>query len=212
MTSATRAERSALCDTMLEVGADAPTLCGDWTAQDLAAHLVVRERRPDAGPGIVTPFLADYSEHVRRTEAARPFADIVDRVRRGPPRWSPMRVDAVDRTVNSVEFFVHHEDLRRASRPFSVRSLDPALEDALADSISRAGRFLARGLPVGLVLEPSERLVDRRAHGTGPRHRGRTDRRVRAVRLRPPRRRPGHRAGPRLGHHHRPRCVPRDLV
>ena len=157
MTSATRAERSALCDTMLEVGADAPTLCGDWTAQDLAAHLVVRERRPDAGPGIVTSFLADYSEHVRQTEAARPFADIVDRVRRGPPRWSPMRVDAVDRTVNSVEFFVHHEDLRRASRPFSVRSLDPALEDALADSMSRAGRFLARGLPVGLVLEPSER-------------------------------------------------------
>ncbi|CAN5714221.1 MAG: TIGR03085 family metal-binding protein [Ilumatobacteraceae bacterium] len=157
MTSVTAAERAALCDTLLEVGPEASTLCGDWTARDLAAHLVVRERRPDAGPGIVTSFLSGYSEHVRQAEAQRPFAEIVKRIRRGPPRWNPMRVDAVDRLVNSIEYFVHHEDLRRAARPFSVRSLDPGFEDALADSIRRAGRFLARGLPVGLVLEPAGR-------------------------------------------------------
>jgi uncharacterized protein (TIGR03085 family) len=157
MASVTQVERSALCDTMLEVGAEAPTLCGDWNARDLAAHLVVRERRPDAGPGIVTSFLAGYSEHVRRSEAQRPFAEIVERIRRGPPHWSPMRVDAIDRLTNSIELFVHHEDLRRATKPFSVRSLDPELEEALAASMSRAGRFLARRLPVGLVLEPAGR-------------------------------------------------------
>ena len=37
----------ALCDLFEEVGPDAPTLCGDWTTRDLAAHLVMRERRPD---------------------------------------------------------------------------------------------------------------------------------------------------------------------
>ena len=157
MTSATRVERSALCDTLLEVGPDAPTLCGDWTARDLAAHIVVRERRPDAGPGIVSSFLSGYSDHVRETEAQRPFTDVVDRIRKGPPHWNPMRVDVIDRLTNSVEFFVHHEDLRRASKPFTVRSLDPELEDALAESVSRAGRLLARGLPVGLVLEPAGR-------------------------------------------------------
>ena len=46
-----QSERHALCDLMDEVGPDAPTLCGGWTAAHLAAHLVVRERRPATGPG-----------------------------------------------------------------------------------------------------------------------------------------------------------------
>ena len=32
----------------------------------------------------------------------------------GPPRLSPWRIDAVDRLINTVEYFVHHEDIRRA--------------------------------------------------------------------------------------------------
>jgi uncharacterized protein (TIGR03083 family) len=43
-----RAERAALCDLFDEVGPDAPTLCAGWTTRDLAAHLVIRERRADA--------------------------------------------------------------------------------------------------------------------------------------------------------------------
>ncbi len=39
-------ERAELCDLFDELGPDAPTLCGDWTTADLAAHLVVRERNP----------------------------------------------------------------------------------------------------------------------------------------------------------------------
>lgn len=157
MTSAVQVERAELCATLLEVGPDAPTLCGEWTTGDLAAHLVVRERRPDAGPGILTSFLSGYSEQVRLDEATRPYTEIVERIRLGPPRWNPMRIGAIDRLANSVEMFVHHEDVRRATRPFEVRSLDPALEDALAISVSRAGGLLARKLPVGLALEPSGR-------------------------------------------------------
>jgi len=152
VTNPAAAERDLLCDLFLDVGPDAPTLSGDWTTRDLAAHLVVRERRPDAGPGIVTNVLADYSEGVRRTEAARPYKEIVERVRKGPPRWSPMRVDAVDRVTNTIEFFVHHEDVRRGGATWSPRDLSPELEDTLASLIGPAGKLLTRKSPVGVVL------------------------------------------------------------
>ena len=48
MTSVAATERADLCDLFRAVGPDAPTLCEGWTTRDLAAHLVVRERRPDA--------------------------------------------------------------------------------------------------------------------------------------------------------------------
>ena len=60
MTAASR-ERAALVNTMRAVGPDAPTLCGEWTTRDLAAHLVLRERRPDAAAGILVPALAGYT-------------------------------------------------------------------------------------------------------------------------------------------------------
>jgi uncharacterized protein (TIGR03085 family) len=154
MTTPARAERDALCDLFLAVGPEAPTLAGEWTTRDLAAHLVVRERRPDAGPGIVSSFLHGYSERVRLEERDRPWNVLVERVRKGPPRWNPMRIDAVDELVNTVEFFVHHEDVRRAADEWKPRDLDPALERALGSSIKRAGGLLARKATVGLTMVP----------------------------------------------------------
>ena len=46
-------ERQDLCTLFEDLGPDVPTLCEGWTARDLAAHLVVRERRPDAALGIL---------------------------------------------------------------------------------------------------------------------------------------------------------------
>ncbi len=148
-----RVERDALCDLFLAVGPEAPTLAGEWTTRDLAAHLVVRERRPDAGPGIVSSFLRDYSEKVRIAERDRPWTELVERVREGPPLWNPMRIDAVDELVNTVEFFVHHEDVRRAADGWTPRTLDPTLEKALASSIKRAGGMLTRKATVGLTMD-----------------------------------------------------------
>ena len=68
-----RAERLALCELFVQVGPDAPTLLGEWTTRDLAAHLVVRERRPDAAAGIVVPILARHAERVRVQERERPW-------------------------------------------------------------------------------------------------------------------------------------------
>ena len=84
MTRHARAEREALCDTLMEVGPDVPTLCGTWTSADLLAHLIVREGRPDQAAGILAAPLAG------RTEAAmsrlldkNDFADLVERLRQG---------------------------------------------------------------------------------------------------------------------------------
>jgi uncharacterized protein (TIGR03085 family) len=166
MTSVAAAERDALCDLFLEVGPEAPTLAGDWTTRDLAAHLVVRERRPDAAAGILIRPLAEYAEKVRRAEADRPWEQLVALVRRGPPAWNPMRLEPVDRLTNSVEFFVHHEDVRRARPEWRPRELEAALEDAMATIIGRGGRMLTRKADVGITLSPDGREPIRLRAGT----------------------------------------------
>lgn len=159
MTAATanpaQAERHALSDLMLEVGPDAPTLCGDWTTRDLAAHLVMRDRRPDGAVGIVFQPAAGYADKVQSSIAATDWPSLVDQVRTGPPIWSPVRVPAVDRLVNTVEFFVHHEDVRRAGESWEIRELDPDLVDGLYTGLKMAKR-LVKSSEVGIVLRPTD--------------------------------------------------------
>jgi len=153
MTTPAWDERLALCDLMLDVGPDAPTLCGDWNVRDLAAHLVVRERRPDGAIGILVKPFASYAEKVREQAAEKGLVELVDRLRKGPPGWSPTRLDTVDRTINTVEFFIHHEDVRRAQDTWTVRTLGADLEADLSTALRRGARLLARKAPAGLVLE-----------------------------------------------------------
>ncbi len=124
-----QAERAALCDLLLEVGPDAPTLCAGWTTTDLAAHLVVRDRRPDVGPGLILsgPFARHTARVTRRAAERVPFEHLVTRIRSGPP-W-PIRL--VDGPVNLVEYFVHLEDVRRAVDGWAPRSGLDDLQDAL---------------------------------------------------------------------------------
>ena len=151
--TAARRERHALCDEMIRLGPDAPTLCGDWTARDLAVHLIVRESRPDAAVGILLPPLAGHTESVMTSYARRPWEDLVDSVRNGPPVWSPTRIGAVDRAVNTAEFFVHHEDVRRAQSEWEPRQLDDDLVADLARPLHMAKR-LTSSAPGGLVFVP----------------------------------------------------------
>ncbi|MCH2426753.1 MAG: TIGR03085 family metal-binding protein [Acidimicrobiales bacterium] len=124
-----QAERAALCDLLLEVGPDAPTLCAGWTTTDLAAHLMVRDRRPDVGPGLILsgPFARHTARVTRRAAERVPFEHLVTRIRSGPP-W-PIRL--VDGPVNLVEYFVHLEDVRRAVDGWAPRSGLDDLQDAL---------------------------------------------------------------------------------
>lgn len=168
MTHLAALERDALCDTFLTVGPDAPTLCPPWRTRDLAAHLVVRERRPDLAGGIVVPLLAPLTEQGMRRYAARPWSELVDLVRSGPPVWSPTRVAKVDDAVNLLEMFIHHEDVLRGDEQVGPRrELSDHLSAALWKSLRRTGRLYFRRSPVGVVLEtPSGRTADVRS-GTG---------------------------------------------
>jgi uncharacterized protein (TIGR03085 family) len=155
-------ERSTICDLFVEYGAEAPTLCEGWLAVDLAAHLVVRERRPDSGPGLVWPRLAAYTERVRRAERDRvPFAQLVESVRRGPP----LLLRPFDGPMNTVEFFIHVEDLRRARAGWQPRAISPQMADALWARVGPGG--MAKKVPATIVITSPGR-EDKEA-GTGPR-------------------------------------------
>lgn len=147
-------ERAALSDLFIETGPDAPTLCGDWTTRDLAAHLVMRERRPDGAVGIVFSKAAGYSDKVQAKIAETDWADLVDTVRSGPPMWSPTKISAIDKLANTAEFYVHLEDVRRAGDDWEPRELDPELEQALTSVLARMAKPLTKSSSVGIVLEP----------------------------------------------------------
>ncbi|MTD52864.1 TIGR03085 family metal-binding protein [Amycolatopsis pithecellobii] len=147
-------ERRALSALFEEVGPDAPTLCDGWQARDLAAHLVLRERRPDAMAGIVVPPLAAYTQRVQDQYASKPWAELVELVRSGA-RFSPLRIPFVDETVNGAEFLVHHEDVRRGQPGWEPRAADAARDAAAWRSVKQASRLNLRKSPVGVVLRTS---------------------------------------------------------
>ena len=151
MESMSRSERAALCNTALEAGEKAPTLCGRWTVKDLVIHLLVRERDPLGAPGIVIPQLERLTDRSARRLAGQDFSTLVERVRSGPPNWSPIAVPPIDRAVNTLEFFVHHEDIRRAAPDWQPRELTEREQKILWKAIGVAGKGLVR--PVGVPVE-----------------------------------------------------------
>ncbi|MBO1754315.1 TIGR03085 family metal-binding protein [Allobranchiibius sp. CTAmp26] len=146
-------ERAALCQTLIEVGPDAPTLDGDWRARDLAAHLILRERRPDAALGAVLPALADRTQRIQRDLAAKDFSGLVEQIRQGPPVWHPARIDKIDMVTNLGEFFVHHEDVLRGGGSWERRELSPELSSALWGSLPQVARLAMRDVRVGVVAD-----------------------------------------------------------
>src|SRR6201995_4732939 len=150
MTAAQR-ERSALVDTLRTVGPDAPTLCAGWTTRDLAAHLVVRERRLDATPGISIPFLAGYTAKVQNQTARASSGDaLVEMVAPGPPIYSPFKL--LDSVANLGEMFIHHEDVRRAIDGWQPRVLDASLATPLRRQLGLMSRMMLRKLPAHVEL------------------------------------------------------------
>ncbi len=154
MTRLARTERAALCRTALDVGPDHPTLCDGWTVKDLVVHLLVREGSP-AAVGIQVPALAGLTASVSRRVGRRDFPDLVERLRGGPPRLSPLAVPRLDALANTLEFFVHHEDIRRAHPAWTPRTLGPDADRLLWSHIQPLGKRLVRTAPVGVRIEDS---------------------------------------------------------
>ncbi|MDT0265030.1 TIGR03085 family metal-binding protein [Streptomyces sp. DSM 44915] len=152
MSTHAKRERLLLADLLESAGPEAPTLCAGWTTRDLAAHLVVRERRADAAGGMVIKPLAARGERIREEFAVRPYDELLQMIRTGPSRMSPFSWKQVDEAANTVEFFVHGEDVRRAGLEWKPRSLDPVFADVLWRRLESSAKLLGRRSPVGLVL------------------------------------------------------------
>ncbi len=149
-------ERRALSDLFDELGPDAPTLCAGWQAKDLAAHLVLRDRRPDAAGGIRFKVLAERTERVQREIADRPWPELVRLVRTGPPTWSPFRLPGIGELANGVEYFVHHEDLRRGRAGWEPRPPDNDRDATLWRMLRTVARLSFRRSTVGITLRRNE--------------------------------------------------------
>jgi uncharacterized protein (TIGR03085 family) len=172
--SVARRERAELADLLDELGPDAPTCCEGWDTAHLAAHLVVRDRRPDAGVGLgLEPFrlgrpLAAWSHHLEdRLRTSTPYAEVVGRVRSGPPSWSPQAWPPLDSAVNRTEFAIHHEDVRRAQPGWEPRALPRGEQDGLWASAVLFGRAAAGRLPGSLVLRRSDAPGEEKRLGRG---------------------------------------------
>jgi uncharacterized protein (TIGR03085 family) len=134
-------ERRSLADLLGELGPDAPTCCAGWTTAHLAAHLVTRDRRPDAllgygveGAGLGGPVVAWTHRAEDRLRSSTPYAELVARVRSGPPGWLPMAWPPVAGLLNVSEFLIHHEDVRRAQPGWAPRQLSREDQDTVWSS------------------------------------------------------------------------------
>jgi uncharacterized protein (TIGR03085 family) len=141
-----------LADELLAAGPDAPTLCAGWITRDLAAHLVTRERRPDAGPGILLQPFAGWTDRVRNRYRDRySYPELIDMIRQ-PVRWSPLRIPALDELTNVAEFFIHREDVRRAEPGWQPRQLDDGLAGTLWRPVPGLARRWLRRIPAEVTV------------------------------------------------------------
>jgi uncharacterized protein (TIGR03085 family) len=149
--------REVLAETLLAAGPDAPTLCEGWRTRHLAAHLYLREHSPRVALGLLVTSRAKTSDEATDRLAASLASDagyreLVESFRAGPPVFSPLRLGALDEAANLAEFFVHTEDVRRATDRWAPRALDDAYADALWDEVVKRAAFLYRGVDLGVVL------------------------------------------------------------
>jgi uncharacterized protein (TIGR03085 family) len=150
-----KSERAELCDLLDRVGPDAATLCQGWDAHDLAAHLLIRETDPVGVSAMVAkPLSGLYERRIAEVKQRWPFSDLVDRVRNGPARFSVFAIPGVDEGANTTEFFIHHEDVRRAGdAPQTARDLGPEVEEWMWRRLKLLARAWFRRVQVGVVLE-----------------------------------------------------------
>jgi uncharacterized protein (TIGR03085 family) len=158
-------ERAHLVSLLRQVGPDAPTLCAGWDTRDLAAHLLARERRPDSGLGLLVRPLAGWSDRVRGGYAARDWDVLLDLLA-APPWWSPVSNPLTDELANTMEMFLHHEDVRRGQPGWQPRDLPIELNEILWRRLSMLTAISMRRLPIRVTLAAPE--YGERTVGTGP--------------------------------------------
>lgn len=159
MTNWAQAERRVVVDALRELGPDAPTACEGWDTKEMAAHLYVRERRPDAAPGVILP--GPFASHTDRVMASvlrvQSYDEVVTKIAAGPPL--PLRL--FDGVMNLFEFFVHAEDVRRPNGR-TPRGLPVEQEQLMWRRLRAMLRPMYRrtkGIQVELVTPSGDRAV-----------------------------------------------------
>ena len=143
-------ERERLAQLLLQVGPDAPTLNEGWTTQDLAVHLLIRESKPAAAPGIFVNALSGVTEKETAKQMARPYEDVVREWAAGPPVW----LKPLNSAMNTSEHFIHHEDVRRGGGVVEPREFSQVINEELFALAKRFGKLTLRNAPVPVILTP----------------------------------------------------------
>jgi uncharacterized protein (TIGR03085 family) len=141
-----RVERAELVATLHRVGPDAPTLCEEWAATQIASHLVASEAqaglwwavgwpvRRVLGPTRTTTILERgqplFESAMRRQEEAG-WPALLSRLESGPPR---LFATTTLTRVRLAEDWIHHEDVRRAAG-LEPRPCDSVRRQALIEGI-----------------------------------------------------------------------------
>lgn len=143
-------ERERLAALLLKVGPDAPTLNAGWTTHDLAVHLLIREAKPAAAPGIFIDALSSVTDKETERQKARSYNKVVREWAAGPPLW----VKPFDSAMNTSEHFIHHEDVRRGGGEVKPREFSQAVNQELFALAKRFGKLTLRNVPVPVILTP----------------------------------------------------------
>ena len=146
MTNFAVVERRHLAALLRRVGPDAPTLCEGWVTRDLAVHLIERDSRPDLIAGTALPKIPVLSKRAQDADAqlrGQDWAELVSKVEK-PAVYSPARLGPLDKRMNTAEFFVHHEDVRRAQETWHRRQLLQEEERDLWAALKLMGKPLLR--------------------------------------------------------------------
>ncbi|OFU56722.1 TIGR03085 family protein [Corynebacterium sp. HMSC11D10] len=145
-------ERSRLAELFLEVGPDAPTLNEGWNTFDLAAHLLIRESKPLALPGMFVDALSGMTEKETSKVKARPYTEVVNEWAAGPPVW----IKPFDAAMNTAEHFIHHEDVRRSGGEVRPRDFSRTVNAQLLALAKRFGAMTLRKAQAPVILTPPD--------------------------------------------------------
>lgn len=160
-------ERAALADLLDAGGPAAPTVLPGWEASDLLEHLLLREQRPDLmiGPKLPVAPVARKAQKGLDALRALPWAQRVGKFRSGPQKLSPVRV--LDGLMNTAEYFIHIEDLRRARPDWEPRELAASDQAQLWSGLRRMARLLVKADVEVTLISPhgSVRIPTRNARG-----------------------------------------------
>lgn len=159
LTEFAKNERAHLVALLRAVGPGHRTLCEGWQTADLLAHLLLRERRPVAAAGM---FLRPFARHTKTAMTdirEMPWPEQLRLLAQGPPAWNPMGWSRLEGLANAAEFFVHHEDVRRANEGWTERLLDAEQTAVVRRVLPIIARLALRKLPFGVTAELPDRHI-----------------------------------------------------